>query len=776
MGKWIIDFLFTSSLLILAILALRVLLRGKISMLLQYAMWLVVAVKLLIFPVPWIESSLSVLNLTESITTTKTQEPNTRPESAPNGESQALASGAADFNHESDYIWKPEAINPDALSGNAADLDVNSDVVSENTPDAQNITVFTFLKQYWEPIFCVIAGVGNLFMFALFAVSDFRLQALLKKNRIPYEQKQVSLPVYLIAGLPSPCLYKKAIYITPEVAGDERKLKHVLAHENCHYKHRDGFWSMLRLICLAGYWWHPLVWAAAYLSKQDCELACDETVIRQLGETERIAYGWTLIGLIPQKAEPKDYFSLSTTMTGGGKQMKQRITKIAKQPKVMIPASIALVLLVGLVLLCTITGKKQDAGSGESDAAIIGVTSLEASEESNTTATDTEASETSDENTTTPSGSTTSDPSTGTETTPPEQDENHDSTVKETQAIFHQLVTEGGMYYLNVYQIICDKNADDLSDKPDIISQYQLDELLAKDTIPNTLIYRLAENYDTEYAVHYNQLCSQQEIAWERLLLAPDCHYYIAKTVGSLDKTEVDYEEFISYFLEYDTQGKKCQVFFENGYIHEIFLIDPYKDIVFLNIRNRDHYFYEEYGTEEYYELAATYEADVEHTVDHSGSEKEVIEVYSGDVGDGGNGIVLIKNASGEVIWEIEAHTVHVGWNNIYLTEVDGKEYLMELHIDCRHHYGGYSYYVYSLEQQTGVWDSPVHVSGAWYSYGSIEELKEGNYELWADAMNPYLEHATLLLSTQDGVIRTEPVNEYDKYNKEALVKDIIQE
>lgn len=422
--------------------------------------------------------------------------------------------------------------------------------------------------------------------------------------------------------------------------------------------------------------------------------------------------------------------------------MKQRITRIGKQPKVMISACIALVLLVGLVLLCTITGEKQNANAGENDGFMTDSASSEAPMEA--------------------------------DATPLQQNHTDDSTAKEMQELFHKMVSEGGMYHLTVYQIVCDQNAAGLSNRPDLVSQYQLDTLFTEDVIQNALIYRLSEAYDTEYAVTYNRLCNEQAFPWEPLLLSPDCSYYIAKTVGSLEQTAVDYQEFISYFLEYDTQGKQCQVFFENGSICEILLIDPYKDIYFQNIRS-DHYFYETYGTDEYYELAAAYEADVEHTVDQAGSEKELIEVYSGNVGDGGNGIVLIKSASGDVIWEIEAHTAHVGWNNIYLTELDGKEYLLELQIDSRHTYGGYSYYVYSLEQQLGVWDAPILFSGASYSYGTIEELENGNYAMWADAMNPYLENATLLLSTQDGVIRTEPVNEYEKYNKEALIKDILE-
>ena len=56
------EILLTSSVLILALAALRRLLRGRISLRLQYALWLLAAVRLLV-PVQLGQSPISVLNL-----------------------------------------------------------------------------------------------------------------------------------------------------------------------------------------------------------------------------------------------------------------------------------------------------------------------------------------------------------------------------------------------------------------------------------------------------------------------------------------------------------------------------------------------------------------------------------------------------------------------------------------------------------------------------------------------------------------------------------------
>ncbi|MBS6009934.1 MAG: hypothetical protein KH943_09415, partial [Haemophilus parahaemolyticus] len=40
-----------------------------------------------------------------------------------------------------------------------------------------------------------------------------------------------------------------------------------------HARRRDHIWGGLRCILLCYYWINPLVWAAAFLSKRDCELS-----------------------------------------------------------------------------------------------------------------------------------------------------------------------------------------------------------------------------------------------------------------------------------------------------------------------------------------------------------------------------------------------------------------------------------------------------------------------------------------------------------------------
>ena len=161
------------------------------------------------------------------------------------------------------------------------------------------------------------------------------------------------MKVYLVEGLASPCLYglpgREVIYLTPDIVKDNVRLCHVLTHELCHKRHGDSFWGIVRGLLVTVYWFHPLVWAAAVLSKRDCELACDETALILLGEEERISYGETLLSIITGKARISDVICTATTMTGSGKSVKERIGFIAKKPKVLRTAVILTILLIELI-------------------------------------------------------------------------------------------------------------------------------------------------------------------------------------------------------------------------------------------------------------------------------------------------------------------------------------------------------------------------------------------------------------------------------------------
>lgn len=325
----------SSSVLILCIVLIRKLCKGRISACLQYALWLIVAVRLiipgiaLIFPNILPESNLSIMNVADRVAVAAQTE---------EADNYDIAHGGLPF------------LSAETEVGTVTDF-IASDLIPS-------------WADFFKGIWCLGIMVVGAWMIAVNIVFVHKL----RKSRIRYEKEEfelpVPLPVYLAKNLPSSCLYglpgRQAIYLSEDAVDEEKKVKHILAHEYCHYKHRDVFWSALRCVIVAVYWFHPLVWLAAVMSKQDCELACDESAIKMLGEEERVAYGKTLVSLITRKTKASDIVCAATTMTGGIEGVKERVSRIAKKPHRLMIALIPVVVIVCAAAVLTFTQAKEE--------------------------------------------------------------------------------------------------------------------------------------------------------------------------------------------------------------------------------------------------------------------------------------------------------------------------------------------------------------------------------------------------------------------------------
>ena len=206
----------------------------------------------------------------------------------------------------------------------------------------------------------IVWMVGVVGMTAWFVVSNLRLWGRLRRSRRAYPVEGCPVPVYRADFLASPCLagvFRPAIYLNREAAEHPERLKYILAHELCHKRHGDNWWALVRAACLCLWWFHPLVWIAAVCSRRDCELACDASAVRALGEEERVPYGRTLVEMVAAgRAGPGELLSASTAMTEGPKQIKERVIQVSvyrKMRKKAVAAALCLAMLAGL---CTFTG------------------------------------------------------------------------------------------------------------------------------------------------------------------------------------------------------------------------------------------------------------------------------------------------------------------------------------------------------------------------------------------------------------------------------------
>lgn len=361
------EIIITSSVLILCIMLIRLIFKGKISSRLQYALWLLVALRLMIPVSAQIYMAVGSINEFRIMDLTRMAESKV-------GDMTAQLEQPVHF-----------TMSMNGVAGKLAAkylLETNSDLLG--SPDGPTSVFYAGKIGFtWLDILRGI-WIGGMAVAALWMI----IANIVFARRLHKERKEYVLPepeendspqgkwlsrtgddkwrklvhrtkIYMVEGIASPCLYgmpfREAVYLTPDITEDEDRLRHVLTHEICHKMHGDSLWSILRSILLAIYWINPFVWAAAVLSRRDCELACDEEALLILGEEERISYGETLLSIITRKGKLSDIACTATTMTGSGKSIKERIRFIAEKPHVLRAAAAAVIMLVILISVLVFT-------------------------------------------------------------------------------------------------------------------------------------------------------------------------------------------------------------------------------------------------------------------------------------------------------------------------------------------------------------------------------------------------------------------------------------
>lgn len=377
-----IEVLLTSSVLILALALLRRGLRGRIDPRLQYALWLLVVLRLLIpgslFPAP-----LTVSGALSDWEASRAAD-DTVPASAADPPAQSPAAGApsqptgADvtvlpvlgplydvYTEEKDFPlgtspdqWLQEAPGEDyTVNGVEVDLERGKQTVTYSQYDS------VWSMPFWRwPLYAGTALAGTIL---LLSNLKFYLSLRKRRRRIPPSELPTACGarVYLAEGLASPCLVgllRPAIYLN-EAALDPGRLEHILVHEETHRRHGDQLWGLARGVCLALYWYDPLVWWAAVLSRRDCELACDHSAIRRLGEDRRLDYGQTLVSMIVPGRPLTGLLRTATTMSEGKRTVKERIALIVHRPRMLKVTLAAVAVIVAAVVVLTFGGSWEDA-------------------------------------------------------------------------------------------------------------------------------------------------------------------------------------------------------------------------------------------------------------------------------------------------------------------------------------------------------------------------------------------------------------------------------
>ncbi len=138
-------------------------------------------------------------------------------------------------------------------------------------------------------------------------------------------KRRISVKLSESVSTPMACGFFRPVILLPAAMdfSDRQQLEFVLAHEWQHIRRRDWLKKLLLTIALCVHWFNPAVWLLYSLANRDIELACDEAVLRALGEEDGEQYALALIRL---QAQRKRFMPLASGF--GAQAAKERIRSI----------------------------------------------------------------------------------------------------------------------------------------------------------------------------------------------------------------------------------------------------------------------------------------------------------------------------------------------------------------------------------------------------------------------------------------------------------------
>ena len=341
----------SGSVLILALFALRPLLRDRLPRSWQYYLWIIVLLRLVIPFTPSL--GLHVPDgLLRFMDGAEAQRPviSAAPVAKPTGTAVPASVDPAE---------------PAGQSGGA--VTANKPAVPAETVPAETARAVSLQEALgW----CWLTGAALLLL-----IKAVRYTALTRKLRVdarPVTDGKVLRLLHMTAGsiglTPIPALYitegigsplllglLRPVVLLPEaVIENGSALTYILRHELTHARRRDILYKWCVELVLCVHWFNPLAHLMARQIARACELSCDEAVAYRLDADGRLAYGTAVLNAAEHAALCGRL--LSAGLRGDKTNLKERLGTILKTgPKskraTLVAIALALCLLTGGVLL-----------------------------------------------------------------------------------------------------------------------------------------------------------------------------------------------------------------------------------------------------------------------------------------------------------------------------------------------------------------------------------------------------------------------------------------
>lgn len=165
-----------------------------------------------------------------------------------------------------------------------------------------------------------------------------------------------------------------ALVVLPRsLAGDAEAARYAMLHELTHNRRGDDRMLLLLAALRCVYWFHPLVHIAFSEMQADMETACDAGVLRMLRPEEKRTYLVTLLTLFTYKRQPAPAMASAHTKRLAAKRMKGAFMKQKTNVPVLI---LTLILCLAMVAGCFTTACSPRSVAADSGAKAVEIQSF----------------------------------------------------------------------------------------------------------------------------------------------------------------------------------------------------------------------------------------------------------------------------------------------------------------------------------------------------------------------------------------------------------------
>ncbi|KJR45418.1 Regulatory sensor-transducer, BlaR1/MecR1 family [Desulfosporosinus sp. I2] len=316
--NWVIKTSIMASILAVLILLVNYALRNKLDAKWQYAIWMLLIIRLLI---PYdIQSPWSIYSLlpNNSVPIPMVNQANIR---------------MTDNDTQID------------ISGKEIQLTNDQSIINKQSNTKAEGSIAKNLFNSW--ILAILWLVGVLVLASLTIAANLRFNSKVRREPFITDARmsnlmqectsklgiRKNLPIIITDRIDAPCLYgilsPKLLLPKPLVKRlNEENIRHIFIHELTHYKRNDILINWLAVAAQIVHWFNPLIWYSFAKMREDCELACDADTLSFLKPEEYQSYGLSIINLVTPAQVP---WLPGTTGFFGNKnnhQIKRRIKMI----------------------------------------------------------------------------------------------------------------------------------------------------------------------------------------------------------------------------------------------------------------------------------------------------------------------------------------------------------------------------------------------------------------------------------------------------------------